>query len=176
MLHRFKTDFFTTASHERRSHPFLWFIGCLLCLIVLAGQFYWTEGDKINRNPKYRVWLEKICRSVPQNLPYHLKCELPVYKNLDEFEIVHGDFQQVDDYYEFQTIFSNQADFAQNYPMIRLRLLDFNGKIFAERVFYPEEYLEGKLKGLMAASDSIEVNLKVAPPSQKVGGYTFDLM
>jgi hypothetical protein len=171
-LKRFKTDVFVNADTEQRSYFGLWFIGFILCLGVLAGQVYWTKGEKISQNPQYRQWLEKICARAPTKW----QCRLPVYKNLDEFEIVHGDFQEAGDHYEFQTALSNQADFPQAYPNIKLRLLDFNSQIFAERVFTPEDYLGHKPQRLMAASESIEVNLQIVTPTQKVGGYTFDLI
>lgn len=172
LLQRFKTDVFTAEYAPSRTHSFLWLIGFLLSLALFAGQVYWTEGEKISQNPQYRQWLEKFCAKVPAQW----RCKLPVYKNLDEFEIVHGDFQEVGDHNEFQTVLSNQADFPQAYPLIKLRLLDFNSQPFAERIFLPEEYLGIKPDRLMAASETIEINLKIAPTAQKIGGYTFDLM
>jgi hypothetical protein len=136
------------------------------------AQLYLIEGERLSQNPEQRVWLEKVC----QSLPLSLSCHLPVYKNLDEFEILHGDFQLKDNHYEFQTVLSNQAEFQQQYPRIKLKLLDFNGQAFAERVFYPHEYLSSNPTSLMPASETIEVNLEIALPAQKVGGYTFELI
>lgn len=164
----FHADF--SFSHEQKtySHSLIWTIGFFACVLLFLVQFYWVAREKFSQNPQQRVWLEKICQSLP--------CHLPVYKNLDEFEIMHGDFQQVDAHYVFQTVLSNQADFDQQYPRIKLNLLDFSGKVFAERVFYPHEYRKTESKQLMPASETIEVILNIAPLTQKVGGYTFDLI
>lgn len=164
----FHADFSFGSAENNYSSSLFWVTGFLACLLLLAIQVYQIERDKLSQNPQQRVWLEKICRPLP--------CALPVYKNLDEFEIMHGDFQQVDNHYVFQTVLSNQADFAQRYPRIKLNLLDFNGDIFAERVFYPHEYLGSEPARLMSTSETIEVILNIAPPAQKVGGYTFDLI
>jgi hypothetical protein len=167
-LKLFNTDFFFSAEKNPHSHTLFWGLGCLGGGLLFLTQVYLVERDKLSQNPEQRVWLEKICQSLP--------CHLPVYKNMDEFEILHGDFQQVDNHYLFQTVLSNQADFQQSYPRIKLSLLDFQGHAFAERVFYPREYLSSHPTALMPAAETIEVNLEIALPTQKVGGYTFELI
>lgn len=167
-LKLFNLDFLSADKKNNHLSFMLWSLGCFLCLVLFLTQVYLVKRDKLSQNPEQRIWLEKICHSLP--------CHLPVYKNLDEFEILHGDFQLVDNHYVFQTVLSNQADFKQHYPRIKLNLLDFSGQTFAERVFYPREYLAAEPNKLMSASETIEVNLNIALPTQKVGGYTFELI
>jgi hypothetical protein len=169
-LKTFKTPFFFSRE-QNSSQTWLWLLGCLLCASLLAAQFYWLQRNKLSQNPDYRAGFESICQAVPQ-----LPCELPVYKNLAEFEILQGDFQLKENHYEFQTVLSNQARFAQQYPQIKLSLLDFSGRTFAQRIFTPREYLGSEPKSLMPASETIEVHLQIALPGEKVGGYTFDLL
>jgi hypothetical protein len=159
-------DFFATP--KVKISPF-WTLGFLAGLLLLAGQIYWVEHEKVLQNPEQRVWLEKFCQT--------LHCVLPAYHNRDEFEILLGDLQlNGNSHYLFQTVISNQASFAQDYPRIKLVLLSFNGQVFAERVFYPNEYLDNPPDSRLGASETIEVNLKIAIPPQKVGGYTFELI
>lgn len=164
----FQANFFSRSGENNHSHSLLWFSGFLAAVLLFLSQLYLVERDKLSQNPEQRVWLEKICQPLP--------CHLPSYKNLDEFEIMHGAFRPVDNHYVFQTVLSNQADFAQQYPRIKLNLLDFRGQIFAERIFFPREYLDSKPSELMPASETIEVTLDIAQPAQKVAGYTFDLI
>jgi hypothetical protein len=164
----FHSGFFFDDKKNTPINSLLWSLGCLAGLLLFLVQVYWIERDKLSQNPEQRVWLEKICRSLP--------CHLPAYKNLDEFEVLHSNFQLQDNHYLFQIILSNQADFKQPYPHLKLSLLDFNNHAFAERVFYPSEYLSTPSTELMAVSDVIEVNLKLALPTQTVGGYTFELI
>jgi hypothetical protein len=165
----FQANFLFRSGENSYSHSQLfWAAGFLASVLLFLTQLYLVQRDKLSQNPEQRGWLEKICQPLP--------CHLPAYKNLDEFEIMHGDFRPVDSHYLFQTVLSNQADFAQQYPRIKLNLLDFNGHIFAERVFEPREYLGSARTELMPASETIEVTLNIAQPSQKVGGYTFDLI
>ena len=167
-LRLFKSDFFVNNKVNHHSYFSTWLIGIFICLGLFLAQLYALKGDKLGQNPEQRIWLEKICQA--------LSCHLPVYKNLDEFEILQGDFQLKKNHYEFQTVLSNQAQFKQYYPRIKLVLLDFSGQIFAQRIFYPREYLGFEPTQLMPAFETIEVNLKIALPTQKVGGYTFELI
>ncbi len=168
-LKLFKSDFFFKSEKNASSYWFLWTLGFFLCLLLFMAQVYVYAHNQLAQNPQQRIWIEKNCRIQ--------LCKLPVYKNLDEFEILHGDFQLKDNHhYVFQTVLSNQAEFKQNYPRIKLDLLDFSGQVFAERVFYPREYLGFEPSQPMPASETIEVSLDIAAPTQKVGGYTFELI
>lgn len=164
----FNSNFFFGGEKNTDPHTKFWTGGFLVCVLLFVAQVYLVERDKLSQNAAQRIWLEKICRP--------LRCNVPVYKNLDEFEILHGDFQQQEQHYVFQTVLSNQADFAQHYPRIKLSLLDFSGHTFAERVFEPREYLGSAPTQLMPASETIEVSLNIVLPTQKVGGYTFELL
>jgi hypothetical protein len=146
-----------------------WTVGFVAGMLLLLTQIYFIEREKLAQDPEQREWLEKICLRLP--------CGLSVYKNLDEIEILHGDFQlNGNSHYVFQTVISNQASFAQAYPRIKLVLLDFTGEAFAERIFYPAEYLNLTSSQLLAASQTVEVSLNIAIPQQKIGGYTFELI
>lgn len=113
--------------------------------------------------------MQQICLS--------LDCQLPVYKNLDDFEVMYGAFELTEDqHYVFQAVISNQGKFAQHYPNIKLNLLTFSGENFAQRIFTPKEYLKTPQKKPIAASKTIEISMKIAAPKQKIGGYTFELI
>jgi hypothetical protein len=155
-----------TSTH---SDSIFWGLGCLAGLILFLAQVYWTQADKLKQNPELRIWLEKIC--------YPPHCQLPLYKNLDDFETLHSEFQlHPNHYYVFQAVISNQAVFSQAYPTIKLNLLDFQGQQFAQRIFYPDDYLPTHSNTEMPAADSIEISMNIAVPTQKVGGYTFELL
>ncbi|NOQ36543.1 MAG: DUF3426 domain-containing protein [Methylococcaceae bacterium] len=169
-LKRFGNDFLEIGGKKKRHPKFiLWGIGAVLCLFLLAGQIYFFEKDNLSQNPKARGWLQKICLS--------LSCELPAYRNLNDFEVMYGEFQlSPENYYIFKAVISNQAKFAQHYPHIQLNLSTFSGENFAQRVFTPKDYLNSEANKLIPASKAIEISLKIAVPKQKVGGYTFELI
>jgi predicted Zn finger-like uncharacterized protein len=147
-----------------------WQAGLILGLFLLIAQIVYFEGYALSQNPAFRPHLEKICE--------RLNCPLPVYKNLDDFNVLQGSFVLLPDRnYAFRAVITNQADFPQNYPTIKLTLLDYNEKPFAHRVFYPQDYLpETNGATVMIPDKTTEISLTIAAPATKVGGYTFKLI
>jgi len=147
-----------------------WRAGLVISLLLLIGQVIYFEGYALSQNPALRPGLEKLCQQ--------LNCHVPVYKNLDEFTLLHGSFNPLPDQnYLFQAVISNQAAFTQAYPNIKLTLLDFNGKAFAHRIFRPRDYLpEASVTTDMASDATTEISLQIAAPKTKVGGSTYELI
>jgi len=155
------------AKIARRAY---WHAGLIAGLLLLTAQIVYFEGYAFSQNPAYRPRLEKICE--------RLGCRLPVYKNLDDFHVLDGSFVLRPDHnYAFQAAITNQADFPQAYPTIKLTLLDYNEKPFAHRIFQPRDYLP-EMNGavVMAPDATAEISLTIAAPVNKVGGYTFKLI
>jgi len=147
-----------------------WRTGLVIGLLVLIGQIIYFEGYAFSQSPAIRPSLVKLCQLI--------KCQLPIYKNLDEFSLLHGSFTPLPDQnYAFRVVMSNQADFAQPYPNIKLTLFDYSGNTFAHRIFQPRDYLpEDAVASVMASDATTEISLKIAAPETKVGGSTFDLV
>jgi predicted Zn finger-like uncharacterized protein len=147
-----------------------WKRGLVIGLLVLIAQTVYFEGYAFTQNPALRPGLAKLCELI--------KCQLPVYKNLDELSILHSSFTPLPDQnYAFKLVISNQASFSQTYPNIKLTLFDYSGNAFAQRVFQPRDYLPVEaVASVMAADATIEISLKIAAPGTKVGGSTFDLI
>jgi hypothetical protein len=165
----FNPNIFARHPQRHQRHNLGWGLALVAGLGLLAGQFYQVEGKKMMNNKQLRNGLERVC--------VYLSCQLPVYKNLEDFEVLQGDLQRTaNNEYIFQAVISNQAEFEQAYPRIKLSLLDFNGQIFAQRIFYPLDYHHPDPKDFIPAAETVEMSLAIAPPAQKVGGYTFELM
>lgn len=147
-----------------------WKFGVILGVFMLIGQIVYFEGYAFSQNVAMRPFLSKLCRFV--------NCQLPVYKNLDELNILQSSFTSLSEQsYLFRVVLNNQADFPQDYPNIRLTLLDYNGNPFAYRVFHPSEYLaEDSDATVMDADATTEISLKIAAPNGKIGGSSFDLV
>jgi len=147
-----------------------WRTGLVIGLLLLIGQIVYFEGYAFSQNPAVRPILAKLCQLA--------NCQLPVYKNLDEFSLLQSSFTPLPDQnYAFKIVISNQAPFAQTYPNIKLTLFDYNGKALGHRVFQPRDYLPEDSVATVMATDAItEISLKIAAPKTKVGGSTFDLI
>ena len=115
-----------------------WIAGFVLGLALLAFQTYNLKSTFFTQHHLFRPWLINTCSL--------LNCQLPIYKNPAELEVLHSSFEPLDPLsYRFQIAISNEAPFSQPYPKIKLVLVDFLGNSFAERIFYPNEYYDLKL-------------------------------
>ncbi len=152
----------------RQPHSLYWSIACLFLLGLLIFQLYYFEAYKLSQNPRLRPWLEKICQKIPD-------CQLPDYQNPNELAILNGSFQPSNEHYVFKTTFINQSQFPQKLPAIKLSLLDFNSKVFINRVFHPNDYSK-QPKKLISPNSVTEITIKLASPDGKVAGYQFELI
>ena len=56
-------------------------------------------------------------------------------------------------------------------------LQEFSGKPFAQRIFYPDDYLQQLSGGrVMAAGEQVTINLQIIRPETPIGGFTIDLI
>ncbi len=148
-----------------------WRLGSICGVLILIAQLINFESDDLSQNVSYRPFLEKICQM--------FGCHLMGYKNLDEFEVMQGSFTTSgNNAITFKAVINNQAAFEQRLPNIRLTLLDYEERIFAQRLFKPGEYLPGysSNKATIASDESMEVQLNISAPKTPIGGYYFDLI
>lgn len=146
-----------------------WSMALLIAVLLFVAQVVYFEGYAFSQNSRFRPGLEKIC--------HYLDCKLPVYKNPDEFALLHGSFTPLPDHkYMLRAIFTNQAAFTQALPNITLNLLDYTGRRFTHRVFQPQDYLpETAVATNMIPGATTEISLIIAAPKTGIGGYTFEL-
>jgi predicted Zn finger-like uncharacterized protein len=146
-----------------------WGLVNLALLLLFGWQVYFFEGYQLTQQPDVRGYLQAFCKTAG--------CRLPDYKNLDEISMLDSDFQPAhDNRYTFSAVLSNQSDFAQPYPAIKLSLNNLNGQTLAERIFNPAEYLTAPAP--LAADETVEITLNLVIPSAvgSIDGYTFALL
>ncbi len=152
----------------KKKYPSFWGLGYSICIILFIFQIVLFEGYNLTQNATVRPWLEKTCG--------YFDCQLPRYKNLNEFTILHGSFEPAaNKHYIFKAAFTNQSAFEQALPSIKLTLLDFTGHAFAKRIFHPQEY-SNQAHDLIEPDMSEEITMEIAAPSTKMGGYRFEFI
>lgn len=146
-----------------------WQLGVVLSLLVLFGQLIVYSMDDFSQSVLHRPFLEKAAGL--------FNFSIADYRNLNEFEVMHGSFTaSPDKTISFKAVISNQAPFRQKLPALKLSLLDYEGRLFAQRYFQPSEYLtEQAASDYIGSDESKEIQLKIKSPSTPVGGYNFDL-
>jgi len=153
---------------ENAGSPLFWWLASTVGLLLLLAQLYYFEGSRLVQKPGIRTWIETLCQP--------LECHLPVYRNLQQITIQGMLQPTADNSFHLQALLVNQAPFAQAYPDIKLSLMEFNGRVFAERVFHPDDYLATPPATLINSKASTEVNLNIAKPALPIGGYTLELL
>jgi hypothetical protein len=146
-----------------------WKLGVIVGISLFITQFFYFKSDELVQNKTIRPWLEKTC---------HLfQCQLPMYRNLKEFSVLHSSLNDSEEYYILQVAISNQAEFSQQYPNLKLTLLNFSGTAITKRIFQPNEYLSQNLPvNILSQSETFTIKLDIALSNAKVGGFTIELI
>ncbi|MCD2450674.1 zinc-ribbon and DUF3426 domain-containing protein [Methylicorpusculum oleiharenae] len=144
-----------------------WGFALAVNLLLLISQGVYFYGNDALQNPSLRQQLERGCQT--------LGCVLPSYKNHDELVVMQSALTEKNGFYEFSSVIINQAEFAQNYPSIKLTLLNLNGEPLAQRIFLAKHYLNAGNRAI-ASNQSFQVILAIAPTGKTIGGYTFELI
>lgn len=164
---RNQVDIFENSG-GRRPHFFGWGLGSALLGLTLLAQLVYFEGDWLTRQPNLRAGWQAFCDK--------LHCRLPDYQIIAEWTLSHSDFRQVASRrYEFSAALTNQAEFSQRFPDLKLVLRDLRGQAVAERIFSGWQYT---VTDTLPADETAEIRLTVvAPPGvDEIGGYSFALI
>lgn len=122
---------------ERRRRTGLWATGCLLLVLVLAGQalFHW-RGTIALLLPESKPYLDQTCAA--------LGCSLPLPRKSELMSIESSDLQGHPNNPAVMVLIAtlrNRAPFAQDFPALELTLTDDREKSLARRVLQPADYL-----------------------------------
>ena len=108
----------------------------VLAAILLAAGYLWIQSRSLAAYPAYRQYLEPFCAL--------LKCELPLKSDLTSFVVDSlqvTDNPRVRDTLLLTLVFSNNAEFTQPFPTLRIAFSNASGTELSIRYFRPETYL-----------------------------------
>jgi len=147
-----------------------WHLAVLTGIGLFLAQIIFFEGYNLTQNPSIRSWLIPVCQ--------RLNCQLARYRNPKAFDVLHRSLSESDAAsYTFNAVISNQSRFGQNLPKIKLTLLDYTGKGFAQRIFTAEEYLPStQYAKQVMPNEAFNVQLQISAPATRVGGFAFDIL
>lgn len=152
----------------RSRRRWLWLLGILLLLLVLAGQaLYFFRTELASRYPAAKPFLLEYCAV--------LRCTVPLPANPDLLSIdssnLEADPQQASQV-TLHAILRNRARFAQEYPQLELSLTDTQDKVVARRIFSPREYAgNADLARGMPPNEEVQVKLRLDIGDLKASGY-----
>ena len=159
------------APVRHKLHPLLMIFVILLLLCVSFAQLaFFRAHEVVKIIPASRPLLEVFCGKV--------HCVYSGPRDIKKIKLLNRDVRQHPKEKNALLITAtmiNQANFAQPYPDIHIRLSDISGNVVAERIFSAKTYM-GKLSNpflLMKAKTPVHLNFEVVDPGKDAVNFEF---
>ena len=160
--------------NERRAlfslAPVGWLIGILLLVAIGIAQGVYYQRDRLIEDPRFQQQVINLCRLLP--------CAESEFASAEQIRMlernvfthpVAGNALMV------TGSFSNQAPFAQKLPDMLISLFDVRGKLIANRLFTPKEYLlEDKNRRTFGPEAVVQFRLELVDPGTDALTYEFE--
>ena len=150
--------------------PLGWFIGILLLLTLGIAQAVYYQRYALIENPRYQQQVINLCRLLP--------CAETAFASTEQLRLlernvfthpVAGDALMV------TGSFTNQAPFAQKLPDMLISLFDVRGKLIANRLFTPAEYLlDDRNRSIIEPEAVLQFRLEIVDPGTDALTYEFE--
>jgi hypothetical protein len=154
-----------------------WIWGGLI--MILAGglglqylMFHYNDYAATLQKPPFDGWMHSLCKVISCSF---IKTDLSLIANENLLIRAHPSREG---FLIFDTMLYNRAPFEQPFPLLQLSFSDLKGKLIAKRVFKPEEYLTGDLKGMinMPINTPLHISFTIQNPSDLVSSYDLKLI
>lgn len=152
-----------------KPHTLLFSLLSVLLIVTIALQStYFMRSSLASKYPALKPALLALC-SV-------LQCEIPLPRHIELWAIDDSDLQEDADHVgliHLSTTMTNNAAFAQDYPLLELTLTDINDKPMLRRAFLPSEYLPTgtNISAGLAAGEEVHIKLDLTASGEPVAGY-----
>lgn len=158
-------------TRQRRGSDLRWWSVAVLLLLALLLELAWAKrGDWIN-NASLRPLLDGVCTTVG--------CRMPLRQDLSKLALTSREIRphpSVPGALLISATIRNEADFAQAFPAVRIRLSDLNEQPVASRRFVPADYLvdpDDAHRGLAPQASAVLV-FEVADPGRDAVAFEFN--
>lgn len=162
------------APSARQLHPVIKLSFIVILLVLSFSQVaYFRAFELVNIIPETRPLLEKFCENIG--------CQYSGPHDSKQIELMSRDVRLHPKEKKALLISAamiNNANFAQPYPDIHIRLSDISGNIVAERTFNPKIYM-GKLSNpflLMRSKTPVHINFEVVDPGKDAVNFEFTFL
>jgi len=159
---------------ERRSFftlsPMGWFVSILLLAAVGIAQTIYYQRYQLIENPRYQQQVLNLCQLLP--------CAETAFSSIDEIRLLERNIfthPVATNALMVTGSFVNQAPFAQKLPDLLISLFDVQGKLIANRLFSPPEYLlDDKNRGVIKPELPVQFRLEIVDPGTDALTYEFE--
>jgi predicted Zn finger-like uncharacterized protein len=159
---------------ERRSFfafgPLSWFIGILLLLALVAVQAIYYQRYQLIEDPRFQQQVISLCQLLP--------CAQSEFSSAEQIRLVERNVfthPVASNALMVTGSFVNQAPFAQKMPELLISLFDVQGRLIANRLFQPNEYLlEDRNRNVVAPQLPVQFRLEIVDPGTDALTYEFE--
>lgn len=159
---------------ERRSFftlgPFGWFIGILLLSAVGLAQAVYYQRYKLIEDPRFQQQVIAICELLP--------CARGAFSSTEQIRLLERNVfthPVASGALMVTGSFVNQAPFAQRPPDLLISLFDVQGRLIANRLFTPPEYLlDERNRSVIEPQSPVQFRLEIVDPGTDALTYEFE--
>ena len=160
--------------NERRSFfslgPLAWLVGILLLTAVGIAQVIYYQRYQLIENPRYQQQVINLCQVMP--------CAETSFSSTEQIRLLERNVfthPVAKNALMVTGSFVNQAPFAQKLPELLISLFDVQGKLIANRLFAPSEYLlDDKNRSVIKPDLPIQFRLEIVDPGTDALTYEFE--
>jgi predicted Zn finger-like uncharacterized protein len=149
-----------------------WLLGSLLLLAAGAGQWVYAYRATIVASPQIRPALLLACG--------YLDCELDPLRAVGQINILRRSVYShpnIDNALIISLAMINNADYAQPFPILAIRMANVRGQFVAQRHFEPENYLDAPTaSGMMSPGAPVTVTLEIQDPGKDALTFELDFL
>jgi predicted Zn finger-like uncharacterized protein len=159
---------------ERRSFfslgPLTWFIGIILLAAFGIAQAIYYQRYHLIEDPRYQQQVINLCQVLP--------CDESDFSSPEQIRLLERNVfthPVASNALMVTGSFVNQAPFTQKLPELLISLFDVQGKLIANRLFAPPEYLlDNKNRGVIKAGLPVQFRLEIVDPGTDALTYEFE--
>ena len=159
---------------ERRSGfsigPLGWLIGILLLTAAGIAQAIYYQRYQLVEDPRYQQQVMNLCRVLP--------CAETSFASPEQLRLLERNVfthPVASNALMVTGSFTNQAPFAQKLPDMLISLFDVRGKLIANRLFKPTEYLlDDKNRDVIKPGAVLQFRLEIVDPGTDALTYEFE--
>ena len=149
-----------------------WLVAAIAMITLLMAQLAYFKFDQGVRHPSYRPFYQTLCA--------RLGCQLPLIQDITQMSTQHlvvRSHPKVKNALYIDTLIYNNATDRQPFPDIALMFTNLENQVIASRLFSPQEYLAGDLKGayVMPVQTPIHIAVEIQDPGAEAVGYHIEL-
>jgi predicted Zn finger-like uncharacterized protein len=159
---------------ERRSFfslgPLTWFVGILLLSALGVAQAIYYQRYQLIEDPRFQQQVVNLCQLLP--------CAENQFSSSEQIRLLERNVfthPVASNALMVTGSFVNEAPFAQKMPELLISLFDVQGRLIANRLFKPGEYLlEDRNRSVIAPQVPIQFRLEIVDPGTDALTYEFE--